>query len=157
MYELIGGDLPYAAWEKIYAVNVEQANKANESVKAEHDRLGWGKKEQTIPIGKDEVRRLDIADVDPKVQKGVEVKEYATGTIYASEDIVYEVERDAKLVKRGWDITWILIDTQPSGPLLSLLMGGGIRVELRTRKGGGKSTFVETIDPPAKPRAKAKK
>ena len=74
MYELIGGDLPYESWEKVYESNVDRANKANASVAAEHQRLGWGKPEQTIDLGRGEVRRLDIADKDPKVRKGIEVK-----------------------------------------------------------------------------------
>jgi hypothetical protein len=155
MYELIGGDLPLATWEKIYASNVEQANKANATVKAEHQRLGWGKPEQTIELGKGEVRRLDIADTDPKVRRGVEVKAYETGIIYASEDIVSEVQRDAKLVRRGWDITWVLIDTQPSGPLLSLLLNAGIPVEIRTKSASGPSKLVGRHLPAAKPGKKA--
>jgi hypothetical protein len=155
MYELIGGDLPPATWEKIYYANIRKAAKASAAVVAERERLGWGKTEQTIQLGKGEVRRLDIADVDPKVQKGVEVKAYETGTIYASEDIVSEVERDAKLVRRGWDITWVLLDTVPSGPLLSLLRKGNIKVELRTRKGGGESKLVTEHLPPVKSHAKA--
>jgi hypothetical protein len=156
MYELIGGDLPYASWEKVYESNVERANKANVSVAAEHKRLGWGKPEQTIEMGKGEVRRLDIADTDPKVMKGAEVKEYETGVIYANEEILSEVQRDAKLVKRGWDITWILVDTEPSGPLLTALLAGGIPVEIRTRGANGNSRLVTRHLPPAKTKAKAK-
>ena len=157
MYELIGGDMPYAQWEKVYASNVERANKANESVKAEQSRLGWGETEQTIKIPPDEVRRLDIADTDPKVRKGVEVEAYETGYIAATEDIVWEVDRDAKLVKKGWEITWVLIDTEPSGPLLEKLLAARITVEIRTRKGGGNSKLVIRHSPPAKAGATAAK
>lgn len=143
MYELIGGDMPLPTWEKVYEANVGRARKANAIVTAEHGRLGWGETEETIKLGKDEVRRLDIADV--KKKKGIEVKAYETGYISASEDIVWEVERDAKLVKRGWDITWILIDTEPSGPLLDMLLKARIKVEVRTLEGGGKSKFVERL------------
>ncbi len=146
MYELVGGDLPYVTWEKIYDANVTRATKANESVVSEKERLGWGKTEQTVKVGKDDVRRLDIANVSGK--KGVEVKAYETGKIYASEDIVWEVERDAKLVKAGWDIKWILIDTEPSGPLLDMLLKAGIIVEIRTKKGTGPSEFVSRNLPP---------
>ncbi|HEY9254752.1 MAG TPA: DUF4157 domain-containing protein, partial [Stenotrophomonas sp.] len=140
MYELIGGDLPYDSWSNVYDANVDRANKANIIVAAEHERIGMGKTEQTVKTGKDEVRRLDIADVKKKI--GIEVKAYETGTIYATEDIVSEVMRDAKLVKRGWKIKWMLIDTEPSGPLLKLLLDNGILVERRTSDGKGNSTFV---------------
>jgi uncharacterized protein DUF4157 len=155
MYELIGGDLPYAIWEKVYAANVERATKASAVVTAEQQRLGWGKTEQTVKVGKDEVRRLDIADL--KTRKGVEVKAYETGYISASEDIVWEVERDASLVNRGWKIKWVLIDTEPSGPLLAMLLDAGIPVELRIRKGGGESRLVTLVLPSDKSRAKATK
>ncbi|HEY0334518.1 MAG TPA: hypothetical protein VGC74_12540, partial [Stenotrophomonas sp.] len=140
MYQLVGGDLPFASWERVYTSNVERANKANVIVAAEHARMGMGETEQTIKLGKDEVRRLDIADVKKKI--GVEIKAYETGTIYATEDIVWEAQRDATLVKRGWKIKWVLIDTEPSGPLLKLLLDGGILVERRTSDGKGSTTFV---------------
>lgn len=140
MYELIGGDLPYDSWSNVYDANVDRANKANAIVAAEHKRIGMGEPEQTVRTGKDEVRRLDIADVKKKI--GIEVKAYETGTIYATEEIVSEVMRDAKLVKRGWKIKWMLIDTEPSGPLLKLLLDNGILVERRTSDGKGNSTFV---------------
>ncbi|MGH8081517.1 MAG: hypothetical protein ACREP7_13165, partial [Lysobacter sp.] len=140
MYELIGGDMPYESWERVYESNVERANKANKIVAEEHGRLGWGETEQTVKTGKDEVRRLDIADVKKKV--GIEIKAYETGEIYATEDMLSEVERDAKLVKKGWKIKWVLIDTEPSGPLLKKLLESGILVERRTRNGKGSTDFV---------------
>ncbi|QQP98135.1 DUF4157 domain-containing protein [Lysobacter enzymogenes] len=135
MYELIGGDMPYDSWERVYDSNVERANKANKIVAEEHARLGWGDTEQTIKTGKDEVRRLDIADVAKKT--GIEIKAYESGEIYATEDNLSEIERDAKLVKRGWKIKWVLIDTEPSGPLLKKLLESGILVERRTRTKSG--------------------
>jgi hypothetical protein len=152
MYELIGGDLPFETWEKIYQGNVERANIANVSVQAEHERLGWGKTEQTVKLGPEEVRRLDIADKEAR--KGAEVKEYQTGYISASEDIAWEAQRDAKLVRRGWDITWILVDTEPSSPLLEMLLNARIKVELRTRKGGGESKLVDRYLPLGRGRAR---
>jgi hypothetical protein len=147
MYELIGGELPYETWERIYDSNTERANKANAIVTAEQQRLGWGKTEQTVQTGRDEVRRLDIADV--KTRRGIEVKAYETGAIYATEDIVSEVQRDAKLVKKGWNIKWVLIDTRPSAPLLEMLLAAGIIVENRTRKGAD-SEFESRNLPPRK-------
>ena len=37
-----------------------------------------------------------------------------------------KVPRDAKLVRQGWSIKWMLIDTEPSGPLLQALGDAGI-------------------------------
>ncbi|MDX1908575.1 MAG: hypothetical protein SF053_16175 [Bacteroidia bacterium] len=146
MYQLIGGDMPRATWEKVYAGNMGRAKKASASVNAEHKRLGWGTPEQTVNVGKDEVRRIDIADKQAK--KGVEVKAYETGYIAASEDIVWEVQRDAKLVKRGWQITWVMLDTTPSSPLLQMLLKAGITVEIRNQTPGGNSTLEARHSPP---------
>ena len=88
MYELIGGMLEYPAWESIYNSNVLRARKANAIVAAEQQRLGWGKTEQTVSTGRGEVRLVDIADVG--LRRGIEVKAYESGTIYASEDILDE-------------------------------------------------------------------
>jgi hypothetical protein len=154
MYELIGGDLPYPTWEKIYASNVEKATQASAVVVAEQQRLGWGKTEQTVSTGRNEVRRLDIADI--KSMKGVEVKAYETRKIYATDDIVWEVERDAKLIKLGWEITWVLVDTEASAPLLKLLNDAGVTVELRTRERGGNTRLITRILP-EKSRTKAGK
>ncbi|WP_313341534.1 DUF4157 domain-containing protein [Stenotrophomonas sp.] len=140
MYELVSGDLPYESWSRVYESNVHKANKANKIVAAEHERLGFGTKEEPVDTGKDETRRLDIVDVKNKI--GIEVKAYETGIIYATQEIVWEAMRDAKLVKRGWKIKWMLIDTEPSGPLLKLLLDNGILVERRTFDGKGSSTFV---------------
>ncbi|SCL34944.1 protein of unknown function [Micromonospora rhizosphaerae] len=144
MYELIGGTLEYPAWESIYQANVTRARKANAVVAAEHSRLGWGETEVTVEVGK-EVRRLDIADV--KSRRGVEVKAYETGRIYASEEILAEVRRDAALVRQGWSIKWILIDTEASGPLLQALRDARILVELRDTVRGG-TEFSRRILPP---------
>lgn len=145
MYELIGGKLEYPAWESIYNSNVQRARKANAIVAAEQQRLGWGKVEQTVPTGRGEVRRLDIADAGQR--RGIEVKAYESGTIYASEEILDEVRRDAKLVKQGWSIKWVLIDTAPSGPLLEALGAAGIIVERRVTQGGTTEFLSRTLPP----------
>ena len=145
MYELIGGTLEYPAWESIYNSNVQRARKANAIVAAEQQRLGWGKTEQTVSTGRGEVRRLDIADIGRR--RGIEVKAYESGTIYASEDILDEVRRDAKLVRQGWSIKWVLIDTEPSGPLLQALGDARILVERRITRGGGTEFASRTLPP----------
>lgn len=65
----------------------------------------------------------------------MEVKAYESEYITDSPDISDEIRRDAILVKRGWEITWLLIDTEPSGPLLKKLLDAGINVEIRLRSG----------------------
>jgi hypothetical protein len=126
---------------------MQRARIANAVVAAEHARVGWGKTEQTVDRGSDNERRLDIASIPQK--RGMEIKAYESGIIYASEDIASEVGRDARLVKRGWKITWLLVDTQASAPLLKLLYDAGITVEFRVTQ--GKTTvFDSRILPPRK-------
>lgn len=147
MYELIGGDLPYESWERVYKANVMRARKANAIVAEEHARLGVGKPEQTIDVHDDGTtfRRLDIAD---KVRRiGYEVKAYESGNMYGTVEILDEARRDAQLVKREWKITWILIDTEPSGPLLDFLIQSNITVEWRTRIPGGGTRLTARILP----------
>ena len=58
-------------------VDQTQASKAAGAVTAYHQTLGWGRTEVTVHVEIDGVqyaRRLDIADNDPAVLKGVEVK-----------------------------------------------------------------------------------
>ncbi|WP_406409328.1 DUF4157 domain-containing protein [Streptomyces sp. NBC_01643] len=133
MYKIDHGELPPETWRKVYRANVERANRANDIVKAERRRLGWPEREYTVKLGKEEVRRLDLADdSNPAKMRGAEVKAYAEGTVYLSDDNLYEVERDSKLVRRGWEMTWIFIDCEPSGPLMSALLSAGINIEIRT-------------------------
>jgi hypothetical protein len=133
MYQLDHGELPKKSWEKVYRSNVERANRANEIVKAERARLRWPEKEYTIKLGKDEVRRLDLVDdSNPAKMRGAEVKAYAGETVYNTKDNLSEVERDATLVRRGWDMTWIFVGCEPSSPLMSALLSAGINIEIRT-------------------------
>lgn len=133
MYQLDHGELPKETWRKVYRANVERANRANEIVKAERTRLGWPEREYTVKLGKGEVRRLDLVDdSNPAKMRGAEVKAYAGETVYLTDDNRSEVERDARLVRRGWDMTWIFIGCEPSGPLMSALLSAGIHIEIRT-------------------------
>lgn len=147
MYELIGGDLPPTQWENVYRANMKKATRANEIVKAEAKRLGWGEVADTTEVsvgeGKNK-RRLDIADEANR--RGVEVKAYEEGKVYNTDEIESEVKRDAKLVKPGgWDIKWLFIDCTPSGPLQLALHKAGITIEVRTKG------VSEIIPPPAAP------
>lgn len=112
-------------WDKQYDINMEQARKAHEAAEAYRKQLGWGESEVTVDVGDGTSRRIDIADVD--AQKGIE---YKTGYITHSEDIRWEIERDAKLIKSGWDIEWVFEGTA-SKPLLDALTEAGIPYKIR--------------------------
>jgi hypothetical protein len=153
MYQLDHGELPRATWEKVYRANVERANIANEIVKAERVRLGWPEREYVFDdLPGKESRRLDLAD--PAKQKGAEVKAYAGETVYLSADVESEVTRDGKIVRlKGWEITWMFIDCEPSGPLKQALQNAGIAIELRTSSERS-SRLDQRIEPPVKAKAK---
>ena len=121
-YKERGGEWDYDRWSKTYEANLLNAKNGNAAADAYHEKLGWGKREVTVDVD-GEARRLDIADVNK--MKGVEVKsgEYFSRT----EEIRYEIERDKKLVEKGWDIEW-KIDGKASQPLLDDLKDAGIRV-----------------------------
>lgn len=91
----------YDRWSRTYDVNVNQARRANEAVSNYHNQLGWGRTEISVEVevnGAVFTRRLDIADPSPDVRRGIEHK---TGYQAASDDILWEVDRDAQLIKRG--------------------------------------------------------
>lgn len=121
-----GGPWSYDHWSKVYEANILKAKKSNAGVAEYQKTLGWGKVEVTVDAG-GSPRRLDIADI--KTQKAVEIKEYQSGYISHAADIASEVERDAILVSEGWDITWVLIKTKASEPLLEALKAAGIKVK----------------------------
>jgi hypothetical protein len=100
-YQESGGEWSKERWDKVYDVNMVKASKAHEAVNAYHKKVGWGKREVTVKVEPGIYRRLDIADEDGK--KAIEHK---TGYISLSEEIQWEIDRDADLVKQGWDITW---------------------------------------------------
>jgi uncharacterized protein DUF4157 len=149
MYKLTSGDLPYQAWENVYYGNVGKARKAAVAELAEMKRLGWGEHQKTVdvPGGGGEQRRIDIGEVTPTRRRGVEVKAYESGKVYLeAEGIGGEIAADAKLIRYAkWEITWLFVGCEPSGPLLAALHKAGITVEVRTR---GQRSRV--IPPPAK-------
>jgi hypothetical protein len=125
LYKLEGGEWEYQRWLNTYEANLSKSTTANEVVNTYQQKLGWGKTEVTVNV-EGSSRRLDIADI--KTKKGLEIKKYENGYISATEDIRWEIERDANLVKNKWDITWVLLDTKPSQPLLELLKNANIKV-----------------------------
>jgi hypothetical protein len=71
---------------------------ANQPVLDYHAQLGWGRRQVDVatPQG---VRRLDIAD--EAGFRGVEVK---SGYIRMSPELRSQIDRDAWLIRQGWDI-----------------------------------------------------
>jgi hypothetical protein len=147
MYQLTGGDLPYESWKNVYDANMVKAERANKVVAGERTRLGYPEQEYTFKLKGDEVRRFDIAD--PAKKKAVEVKAYESGTVYQSDDLRSEYERDGTIVKRGWEITWLFIDCEPSGPLTTELTARGITVEIRLRQGRSRDYVKRIVANPA--------
>lgn len=125
-YQARGGELNYNDWSKKYDVAIQNANKGNAAADAYHQKINWGDREVTVSVnvdGRIVNRRLDIADVENKM--GVEVK---SGNYFSrTDEIMYEIERDKELVRKGWDIEW-RIEGGASQPLLDELKNAGITV-----------------------------
>jgi len=127
-----GRTLGYAHWARSHDANQTKAPKAAEAVKAYQQTLGWGRTEVTVHVEIDGVqyaRRLDIADNDPAVLKGVEVKTgYQTLTTGKNSN-EWEIKRDKVLVENGWDIQWVFRDItqRPSENLLKALDEANIK------------------------------
>jgi hypothetical protein len=128
LYLARGGDWDYERWSSVYEANQVRAAQANAAADQFHQTLNWGTREVTIDgitvDGEATTRRLDIADI--ALQKGVE---YKTGYQTATVDNLWEMKRDAELVRRGWDIQWVFRD-RASEPLLEALRNAGIRVKV---------------------------
>lgn len=137
-YQENGGEWDYDRWSKTYESNMKRAKTANQAMDDYWKRIGgWGKREVTVDAAGHK-RRLDIADVGRK--KGIEhkttTKEDGVGYFYLSEEIKWELERDAFLVKdKGWEITWVFENATASKPLLEELKKNGIKVDI-IEKGG---------------------
>jgi filamentous hemagglutinin len=101
-----------------------KATKAHEAAEAYRQQIGWGEPEVTINVD-GATRRLDIADI-----VGERAIEYKTGYISKTQEILWEVERDKKLVQQGWNIEWVFEGT-PSQPLLQELRDAGIKYKIK--------------------------
>jgi len=101
------------------------AHQASDDVMAS---IGWGQREVTVQAGT-YTRRMDICDKIAK--KGVEVKSYETGKVYATQDIKGELNADKYLVDNDfWQIEWVFKGCEPSQPLRTLLEQAGITIKL---------------------------
>lgn len=124
VYELRGGEWGYDRWSTNYDMNQIRARDANTAADDYQKNAGWGIREVTVEVeinGVTSNRRLDIADV--AAQKAVE---YKTGYQSATLDNIWELQRDAALVREGWSIEWIFRD-RASQPLVDALDRAGIK------------------------------
>jgi hypothetical protein len=85
-------------WDRYYDLNMTRPTVANQPVLDYHGQLGWGRRQVDVATDLG-TRRLDIADVTGR--RGVEVK---SGYIRMSPELRSQINRDAWLVQRGWDI-----------------------------------------------------
>jgi hypothetical protein len=117
----------YSAWSNTYNANMSKATKAHQAADEVMTSIGWGKREVTVPAGT-YTRRMDIADV--LTRKGVEVKSYETGTVYATQSIKGELNADKYLIDNDfWQIEWIFKGCEPSQPLKALLEQATIKIK----------------------------
>ncbi|OYD07741.1 hypothetical protein [Paludifilum halophilum] len=136
-YKESGGTWDYEHWSKNYDNNIHRAKKSEKAMNDYWERIGWGEREVDITIN-GHTRVLDIADVG--VQKGIEHKTRTgtsprSGYFSLTEEIRWEIKRDAMLVKDDWDITWVFEDAKASKPLLEALEEAGIKYKY-IEKGG---------------------
>jgi len=118
----------YSNWSNIYNSNMTKATKAHQAADEVMASIGWGQREVTVRAGT-YTRRMDIADKVAK--KGVEVKSYETGKVYATEAIKGELNADKYLIDNDfWQIEWVFKGCEPSQPLRTLLEQGGITIKL---------------------------
>ncbi len=118
-YRERGGQWEYDHWSSVYQSNMLRAQRGHQIADAYHEVHGWGKREVTVEVG-GQRRRLDIADV--RTRRAVEVKE---GYVSRSDEIMWEVRRDAELVQQQWTIMWY-IEGRLSDPLRDELRAAGI-------------------------------
>jgi hypothetical protein len=120
--------IDYSAWSNLYNSNMTKATRAHQAADGVMASIGWGKREVTVQAGS-YTRRMDIADVGLK--KGVEVKSYETGKVYATQAIKSELNADKYLIDNSfWQIEWVFKECVPSAPLKTLLEDAGITVTL---------------------------
>jgi len=99
-YQARGGGWSRERWSNVYEQNMGRATRANEAADVYHEGLGWGRREVTVDV-EGVPRRLDIAD--EATFRGREVK---TGYQSATQENLWEIQRDQILREKGWDIQW---------------------------------------------------
>jgi hypothetical protein len=137
-----GGEAPnFNNWSNTYDGNIVKAASASRAVDDFFSTLGWNCQNcrevsiNDITIQTPEgtqafTRRMDIADVNAR--KGIEFKEYSSGKVYRSPDIMREVALDAKLIELGTfaQIEWVFKNCEPSSFLRRDLQAAGIKIRI---------------------------
>jgi RHS repeat-associated protein len=113
-YQARGGQWGYDRWSQVYEQNMVRARVANQAADAYHQKLGWGEREVTVDV-EGVPRKLDIADVARR--RGAEHK---TGYQTATQENLWEIERDRILTEQGWEMRW-QFDGTASKPLKKAL------------------------------------
>ncbi len=132
-------DADFKTWSNQYDGNIDKVTAANKGVDDYISTYsGTVVKEKSFsnisintPDGVQSfTRRLDIVDED--AFKGIEFKEYSSGKVYRSPDVIREYTLDGKLLKDDLldEIEWIFKGCEPSGPLRTDLETLGIKIIL---------------------------
>ncbi|EGK12421.1 hypothetical protein HMPREF9374_1488 [Desmospora sp. 8437] len=135
-YKERGGEWSYENWSKNYESNMGRAKKSSSYVDKYRDKIGWGEREVRVKVD-GETRVLDIADKTRRraIEHKTTTKKEGRGYFSLKPDIKWEVRRDAKLVEKGWDITWVFEKSDASKPLIEALRRAGIKVKFIERGG----------------------
>jgi hypothetical protein len=109
-YQARGGDWSYERWTRVYEENLERAKRAHKAADDYHRTLGWGRREVTVDV-EGVPRRLDIAD-----EATLRAREVKTGYQSATQENLWEIQRDQILREKGWDLEWYFEGTANEAP-----------------------------------------
>jgi len=119
----------FETWSNGYDGKIDVVTNAKKGVDDYFESLDWdcpasSCREKTLSVdldGSEVNRRLDI--YDELNLRGKEFKEYSSGKVYRSKDIVSEVMRDKQLLETSQllEMEWVFKGCEPSGPLKALL------------------------------------
>lgn len=132
-------DADFKTWSNQYDGNIDKVTAANKGIddyiSTYSGTVVREKSFSNISINTPDgvqsfTRRLDIVDED--VFKGIEFKEYSSGKVYRSPDVIREYTLDGKLLKDDLldEIEWLFKGCEPSGPLRTDLEALGIKIIL---------------------------
>ncbi|MDR0865949.1 MAG: hypothetical protein LBO74_13600, partial [Candidatus Symbiothrix sp.] len=127
-YKESNGEWNYERWSNTYNANMNRANIARQVEIDYINTIGWGEHQVSIKAG-NQTRRLDIADEIER--KGIEIKSYETGKVYATQAIKQEISADKYLINiESWQIEWVFKGCEPSQPLKELLEQSNIIIKI---------------------------
>ncbi|WP_028775528.1 hypothetical protein [Shimazuella kribbensis] len=131
-YQEQGGKMSYGRWSNLYEANMGKSSKSHQSVEKYKEKLTWNGSTQVhekTPFGR---RYLDIANRKKKLaieHKTTTKSDGSKGYFSRSPRIHEEIEKDAYLVAKGWDITWVFEKADASEPLIQELKKSGIKIK----------------------------